>query len=124
VCEDQAVKRVEISFLRDVKVTCEACKGARFDADTLEVRFKGRNAGEVLAMSVDEATDFCSVHPAIHPAPELLRDVGLGYLTLGQHFSGGEAQRINRERAFELPRRQGHKGRYAPKVKEPASPNG
>ncbi|HEY5900008.1 MAG TPA: excinuclease ABC subunit UvrA, partial [Burkholderiales bacterium] len=96
-CEGQGLKKIAMSFLPDVRVTCEACGGARFNADTLSVQLRGKNVGEVLAMNVDEALGFFAAHPSIQRCLQLLQDVGLGYLTLGQQsptLSGGEAQRI------------------------------
>ncbi len=96
-CEGQGVKTIEMNFLPDVKIPCEVCKGLRFNPETLSVKWKGKSIGDVLNMSIDEAIDFFDAHPSIHRPLTLLRDVGLGYLTLGQPsptLSGGEAQRI------------------------------
>jgi len=96
-CDGQGMQRIEMSFLPNVKTTCEVCGGSRFNAETREIHFKGRNIGDVLAMGVDEAVEVFTAHPPVHHALTLLQDVGLGYLTLGQQsptLSGGEAQRI------------------------------
>ena len=96
-CEGQGLKKVAMSFLPDVRVVCEACGGARFNADTLSVKLRDKNVGEVLAMSVEEALEFFAAHPSIQRCLKLLQEVGLGYLTLGQQsptLSGGEAQRL------------------------------
>ncbi|WP_297908338.1 excinuclease ABC subunit UvrA [Thiomonas sp.] len=96
-CEGQGAVRVEMNFLPDVIQACEDCRGLRFNPETLQVRLRGLSAGEVLELSVDAALEFFAAHPRITRALQLLHDVGLGYLRLGQpspQLSGGEAQRL------------------------------
>jgi excinuclease ABC subunit A len=96
LCEGQGMRTIEMNFLPNVKVPCDACHGARFNHDTLDVQMRNKHVGEVLAMEVDEALGFFAAHPSIQRPLQLMHDVGLGYLTLGQPsptLSGGEAQR-------------------------------
>src|SRR5690606_10531100 len=96
-CAGDGIIRIEMHFLPDVYVPCEVCKGKRYNRETLEVRYKGKNIADVLEMRVDEALEFFSAHPAIARKLQTLNDVGLGYIQLGQPattLSGGEAQRV------------------------------
>jgi excinuclease ABC subunit A len=96
-CEGDGVIKIDMHFLADVYVTCEACKGRRYGAETLEVTFKGKNIADVLDMTVSEAARFFGKNNTIAPKLRTLEDTGLGYIKLGQSgasLSGGEAQRI------------------------------
>ena len=105
-CEGDGLKRIEMQFLPDVYVQCEECGGKRYDSETLQITYKGKNIYDVLSMSVEEARSFFQNIPAIKNKLETMNDVGLGYISLGQPattLSGGEAQRI--KLAAELTRR-------------------
>ncbi len=96
-CKGAGVKQIEMNFLPDVYVVCDECNGKRYNRETLEVRYKGKSISEVLNMSFDEATQFFENHPRIRRKLEIVKEVGLGYITLGQPsttLSGGESQRI------------------------------
>ena len=95
--EGQGIRTIAMSFLPDLKVLRETCRGARFNPKTLAVTWRGKNIGDVLHMEVDEAVEFFAALPNIGRPVQLLKDVGLDYLTLGQPsptLIGGEAQRI------------------------------
>lgn len=112
-CEGEGVIRVEMHFLPPVYVTCDVCKGRRYNRETLDVLYKGKNISEVLDLTVDEAYEFFENIPSLRAKLQLLRDVGLGYLRLGQPaptLSGGEAQRIKLAR--ELSKRERGKTLY------------
>jgi excinuclease ABC subunit A len=105
--------KLDMQFLADVFVECESCQGKRYNRETLEVRYRGRNIAEILAMSVSEAKGVFSKHPAVLAKLETLDAVGLGYLKLGQPantLSGGESQRL--KLSLELSRRQTGKVLY------------
>ena len=96
-CEGAGIVQIEMHFLPDVYVQCEVCKGKRYNRETLEIHYKGRNVAEILEMTVDEALDFFSAVPSITNKLQTLHDVGMGYIHLGQPattLSGGEAQRV------------------------------
>lgn len=96
-CQGAGMKIIEMNFLPDVQVPCEACHGKRYNRETLEVRYKGKSISDVLDMSIDEAVEFFEHIPSIYRKIKTLQDVGLGYITLGQSsttLSGGEAQRV------------------------------
>lgn len=96
-CRGDGIIKIEMHFLPDVYVPCEVCKGKRYNRETLEVRLKGKSIAEILDLTVDESVSFFSAHPRIRRKLETMRDVGLGYVTLGQPattLSGGEAQRV------------------------------
>ncbi|WP_298955862.1 excinuclease ABC subunit UvrA [uncultured Nonlabens sp.] len=96
-CKGGGLRVIEMNFLPDVYVTCETCQGKRFNRETLEIRYKGKSISDVLNMTITEATDFFEPIPKIYRKLKTIKDVGLGYITLGQQsttLSGGEAQRI------------------------------
>ena len=112
-CRGDGIIKIEMHFLPDVYVPCEVCKGARYNRETLEVKYKGKNIAQVLDMIVDEGVEFFQNHPKIHRKLQTLQDVGLGYIKLGQPattLSGGEAQRV--KLATELARRSTGKTLY------------
>jgi excinuclease ABC subunit A len=96
-CQGDGLLKIEMHFLPDVYVTCDTCKGKRYNRETLEIKFRDKSIAEVLAMTVDEAVPYFSAQPRIHDRLKILQQVGLGYIALGQQattLSGGEAQRI------------------------------
>ena len=112
-CSGDGIIKIEMHFLSDVYVPCEVCKGKRYNRETLEVRYKGKNIADVLDMTVDEAVEFFANHPKIYRKAKVLQDVGLGYIKLGQSattLSGGEAQRV--KLAAELSKRSTGKTIY------------
>jgi excinuclease ABC subunit A len=100
-CQGQGTKKIEMHFLPDIYVTCDVCRGKRYNRETLEVRYKGQNIWDVLDMTVEQALKFFANIPPIRGKLETLADVGMGYIKLGQQattLSGGEAQRVKLSR--------------------------
>lgn len=112
-CEGDGILKIEMHFLPDIYVPCEVCKGKRYNRETLEVKFKGKNIYDVLDMTVEDGAEFFSSIPKIARKLETLKDVGLGYIKIGQPattLSGGEAQRV--KLATELSKRSTGKTIY------------
>ncbi len=112
-CEGDGVRKIEMHFLPDMYVPCEVCKGRRYNRETLQVKYKGKNISDVLEMTVDEACEFFKAIPTVFNKLKTLQDVGLGYIKLGQSsttLSGGEAQRV--KLATELSKRSTGKTMY------------
>jgi excinuclease ABC subunit A len=112
-CEGQGQTKIEMQFMADIWIACEVCKGKRYNSQTLEVNYKGKNIAEVLDLTITDALDFFGSHPKIYDKLVTLQDVGLGYMQLGQPattLSGGEAQRV--KLATELSKRQTGKTFY------------
>src|SRR5690606_26970176 len=105
-CQGEGQRRIEMHFLPDLFVTCERCGGQRYNPETLSITWRGKTIADVLALSVAEACDFFAAQPSLRRTFEVLRDVGLGYLAIGQSsatLSGGEAQRIKLARELARP---------------------
>ena len=112
-CQGDGLKRIEMNFLPDVFVTCDICRGRRYNQETLQVKYKGKSIADLLESSVEESLDLLTNIPQVHAKLKTLNEVGLGYLHLGQSsttLSGGEAQRI--KLAKELSKRQTGKTFY------------
>jgi excinuclease ABC subunit A len=112
-CQGDGVIKIEMHFLPDVYVPCEVCHGKRYKAEVLEIKFNGKSIADVLEMTVEDAVEFFKAQPAISKRLQMLFDVGLGYITLGQSattLSGGEAQRV--KLATELSKRATGKTLY------------
>ena len=112
-CEGDGVIKVEMHFLPDVYVKCDTCSGQRYNRETLDIKYKGKNIHEVLSFTVEQAYDFFKAVPTIERKLKTLLDVGLGYIKLGQNattLSGGEAQRV--KLALELSKRDTGKTLY------------
>jgi len=96
-CQGAGLRKIEMNFLPDVYINCDDCQGKRFNRETLEIRYKGKSISDILNMTINEGCDFFENFPKILRKLQTLKDVGLGYVTLGQQsttLSGGEAQRI------------------------------
>ncbi|MCY4327383.1 MAG: excinuclease ABC subunit A, partial [Rhodobacteraceae bacterium] len=109
-CQGDGVKKISMHFLPDIYVSCESCRGTRYNPETLEIKFRGKSIGDVLQMTIDDALDLFSAIPAISNKLKSLCEVGLGYISLGQSsptLSGGEAQRVKLSKELSRTHRRG-----------------